>query len=128
MITINNRSREFTSVEEYLMTIAPSIKSMKDVEDNTVIAVDGLLTFTDIKEETGEEVEVLSIITPDKEVFSCQSKTFKRSVEDISNLMKGEPFSIIKISGKTKNGRDYINCILDVNSVNVNSKTTKSKK
>lgn len=127
MITINSRSREFTNVEEYLMTIAPSIKSMKDVEDNTVIAVDGLLTFTDVKEDTGEEVEVLSIITPDKEVFSCQSKTFKRSLEDINNLMKGESFKIIKISGKTKNGRDYINCILDVNSV-IDGGKSKSKK
>lgn len=117
MITITNRSREFTNVEEYLMTIAPSIKSMKDVADNTIIEVDGTLTFTDIKEEDGEEVEVLSIITPSKEVYSCQSRTFKRSLEDIKGIMGDKPFSIIKISGKTKAGRDYINCILDVDSV-----------
>jgi len=117
MVTINSRSREFTNVEEYLMTIAPSIKSMKDIPDDTHITVDGILTFTDVKEETGEEVEVLSIITPEKEVYSCQSKTFKRSLEDINTIMGETPFSIIKISGKTKNGRDYINCILDVDSI-----------
>lgn len=117
MITINKRSREFTNVEEYLMTIAPSIKSMKDIEDNTIIPVDGVLTFTDSKDDTDETVEVLSIITPNKDVYSCQSKTFKRSLEDIMNLMGSNKFSIIKISGKTKAGRDYINCILDVNSV-----------
>lgn len=117
MITITARSREFTPVEEYLMTIAPSIQSMKDVEDNTKITVDGMLSFVDVKEDTGEEVEVLSIITPDKTVYSCQSKTFKRSVEDIAGLMKGQTFGIIKISGKTKNGRDYINCILDIDSI-----------
>jgi hypothetical protein len=117
MITINKRSRDFTNVEEYLMTIAPSILSLKDVEDNTVIPVDGMLYFTDTKEDSGDEVEILSIITPDKTVYSCQSKTFKRSLEDIANIMGDNKFSIIKISGKTNNGRDFINCILDVNSV-----------
>lgn len=116
MITIKETSREFTEVEQYLMTIAPSIVSMKDVEDGTKINVDGFLTFEDVKENTGEVVEVLSIITPEKEVYSCQSATFKRSVKDIASIMKG-PFTIIKRSGKTKAGRDFINCTLDIESI-----------
>lgn len=115
-MTITSMSRDFTKVETYLMTVAPSIKSMKDVPDNTVIAVDGMLTFTDEK-ENGEVVDILSLITPDKEVYSCQSATFKKSLEDIINIMEGNAFSIVKVSGKTKAGRDYINCILDVSSV-----------
>ena len=117
MITIKSKSREFTKVEEYLMTIAPSIISMKEIADDTVIEVDGTLTFVDVKEDSGEEVEILSIITPDKTVYSCQSSTFKRSLNDISEIMDGAKFSIIKKSGKTKSGRDYINCVLDLNSV-----------
>ena len=116
MITIKETSREFTEVEQYLMTIAPSIVSMKDVEDGTKINVDGFLTFEDVKENTGEVVEVLSIITPEKEVYSCQSATFKRSVKDIATIMKGA-FTIIKRSGKTKAGRDYINCTLDIETI-----------
>ena len=116
MITIKETSRDFTELELYLMTIAPSIVSMKDVEDGTKINVDGFLTFEDVKENTGEVVEVLSVITPEKEVYSCQSATFKRSVKDIANIMKGA-FTIIKQSGKTKAGRDYINCVLDIESI-----------
>lgn len=116
MITIKETSRDFTELEQYLMTVAPSIVSMKNVEDGTKINVDGFLTFEDIKENTGEVVEVLSIITPKKEVYSCQSATFKRSVKDIANIMKGA-FTIIKQSGKTKAGRDYINCVLDIESI-----------
>ena len=116
MITIKETSRDFTEVERYLMTIAPSIVSMKDVEDGTKINVDGFLTFEDVKDNKGEVVEVLSIITPEKEVYSCQSATFKRSVKDIANIMKGA-FTIIKQSGKTKAGRDYINCTLDIESI-----------
>lgn len=114
MINIKEMSKEFNEVEKYLMTIAPSIISMKDVEDGEHITVDGILMFEDIKEDTGETVEVMSIITPEKHVYSCQSATFKRSVRDISNIMNGKPFTIIKTSGKTKANRDYINCILDV--------------
>lgn len=117
MVEIKTVSREFTEVEQYLMTIAPSIQSVKNVEDGTRITVDGVLEFTDIKENTGEAVYVMSIITPDKKVFSCQSSTFKRSIKDISNIMKGKEFTVIKTSGKTKAGRDFINCVLDTESL-----------
>ena len=48
----------------------------------------------------------------DRNVYSCQSKTFRESFIQIYNLMDGEPFAVKKISGKTKNNRDYINCTL----------------
>lgn len=116
MVTVKETSREFSKVEQYLMTVAPSIVSMKDVPDETKIVVDGYMTFTDTKEDTRENVDILSIITPEKEVYSCQSATFKRSLNDIANIM-GSTFTIIKKSGKTKAGRDYINCVLDVESI-----------
>ena len=127
MINIKEMSREFDKVEQYLMTVSPAMKSMKDVEDGTKITVAGTLMFEDTKENTGETVEVLSIITPDKQVYSCQSVTFKRSLKDIANIMDGQEFTIIKTSGKTKAGRDYIDCQLDIASINAPA-TGKSKK
>ena len=115
-ITINSQSKDFTEVEQYLMTLDRGIKSLKDVEDNTSIPVAGYLTFTDEK-ENGDSVDILSIITPNNEVFSCQSATFKRSFDKITNIMHGKQFSIIKVSGTTKAGRPYIDCALDVKSV-----------
>ena len=115
-ITINTQSKDFTEVEQYLMTLDRGIKSLKDVEDNTSIEVAGYLTFTDEK-ENGDSVEILSIITPGNEVFSCQSTTFKRSFDNITNIMHNKSFSIIKVSGITKAGRPYIDCALDVKSV-----------
>lgn len=117
MINIKETSREFNEVEQYLMTIAPSIISLKDVKDGEHITVNGILVFDDVKEGTGEAVTIMSIITPDKKVYSCQSATFKRSINDIANIMKDKPFTVIKTSGKTKNKRDYINCVLDVESI-----------
>lgn len=116
MIKITETSREFSEVEQYLMTISPSITSMKDVEDGEKIVVEGTLTFIDIK-ENGDESEILSIITPDKKVYSCQSATFKRSIKDITNIMNGKPFTVVKVSGTTKSGRSFINCTLDIDSI-----------
>lgn len=116
MIKINAKSRDFTKVEQYLMTVAPSIISAKDIEDGTKITVSGVLEFTDIKED-GSETEIMSVITPDKVVYSCQSSTFKRSIHDIMGIMDGEPFTIVKTSGETKGGRDFINCYLDTESI-----------
>lgn len=117
MVEIKQCSREFSDVEKYLMTIAPSIISMKNVPDGTHITIDGILTFEDTKETTGEIADILSVITPEKKVYSCQSVTFKRSIRDISIIMKNKPFTIVKTSGKTKAGRDFINCELDVDSI-----------
>lgn len=119
MVEITSRSREFSKVEEYLMTLSPAIESLKTVADGTSITVNGYLTFTDTKEDSGEIVSLLSIITPDKKVYSCQSATFTRSFNDICNVMGDEPFAIIKTSANSKAGRPFINCELDINSVRV---------
>lgn len=116
MVEIKEMSREFTKVEKYLMTTAPDIEPLKNIADGESIPVDGYLIFDDVKDE-GNTQEIVSIITPDKKVYSGQSVTFRQSLKDIESVMDGEKFSIIKISGKTKAGRDYINCILDVSTL-----------
>lgn len=114
MVEITRESRDFSTVERYLMTVAPGITSLKDVPDGTSIPVAGIIEFNDVKETTGEVAEIISIITPDKKVYSAQSKTVKRSLSDIEKIMEGEQFSVIKTSGLTKAGRTFINVELDV--------------
>lgn len=113
MVEITKTSRDFDKVETYLMTVAPGIISLKDVPDGTSITVSGTLEFNDVKEITGEVTEIVSIITPDKKVYTAQSKTVKRSLSDIEKIMDGEQFAVIKTSGLTKAGRTFINVELD---------------
>ena len=116
MVEIKEMSREFTKVERYLMTTAPDIEPLKNIVDGASIPIDGYLIFEDVKDD-GDAQEIVSIITPDKKVYSGQSATFRKSLKAIDNVMEGEKFSIIKISGKTKAGRDYINCTLDASNL-----------
>lgn len=110
-------SRELNKIEQYLMTLDNGIKPMKEVPDGTSIEVSAWIIFED-ENSDGELNEITSILTPNKEAFAFQSATFKRSLMNIHNLMAGEQYSIIKCSGKTKAGRDYIDCRLDVTQVN----------
>lgn len=115
-MTITNKSKEdFTKVELYRMTKSPSIVSVKDLEDGATITPVGWLTFDD-ENAKGETSHMLSIIGIDafgqEVVWSCQSQTFKDNFMDLWNMFDGEEFTLKKISGVTKAGRDYVNCDL----------------
>lgn len=114
-MTITEKSNDFTKVELYRMTKSPGIRSVKDLEDGTTIKPRGWLTFDD-ENAKGETFHMLSIIGGDafdrEIVWSCQSQTFKDNFMDLWNMFDGEPFTLKKISGVTKAGRDYVNCDL----------------
>lgn len=115
MITITNTTKEFTAIEKYLMTTAPTIKTVKTLQDGDVINVAGYLEFIDEKED-GTTAELMSIITTDNAVYSTQSVTFKRSIKDIEAIMPF-PFPVKKISGQSKAGRNFVDCVLDIDSL-----------
>lgn len=115
MINIKEKSREFTPVEQYCMIASPEIVSMKDVEDGCVINVNGYIIFEDVKED-GTAAEMLSIIDTDMKAYVAQSDTFRRSFMDIRSIM-GDKFPLKKISGVSKGGRPYVNCVLSIQDV-----------
>lgn len=115
MITITNTTKEFTPIEKYLMTTAPTIKTVKTLQDGDVINVAGYLEFVDEKDD-GTSTELMSIITTDNAVYSTQSVTFKRSIKDIEAIMQ-LPFPVKKISGQSKAGRNFVDCVLDIDSL-----------
>ena len=108
---IVKKSRELTKVELYKMTMDAGITSMNHVDDGTLIDVYAVVTFTDTN-SNNEEVKITSVMDKGGNVFAFQSETFRRSLENIMSIMDGDDFSIIKESGKTKSGRDFINCRL----------------
>lgn len=116
MIKVTNQTKQFTPIEKYLMTTAPTIKTVKTLGDGDVINVAGYLEFVDEKED-GTTSELMSIITTDNMVYSTQSVTFKRSIKDIETVMEGFPFPVKKISGQSKAGRNYVDCVLDIDSL-----------
>lgn len=115
MIEIKKASRELSKVERYRMTLSPEIQTMQTLEDDVVIEVKAFCVFADVDTETGEESELLSILSTDDIAYVTQSATFMKSFTDIADIFADEPdsvFSIRKISGTNKAGRAYVNCVL----------------
>lgn len=115
-MTILKTSRDFTNVEKYLMTQDPGIMSVKDVPDSTSMDVSGYLLYEDqnAKGETSELLSVIGSVDGATEVWCCQSATFKRSFDQMFELFEGEPFTIIKTSGVSKGGKNYVDCRLAI--------------
>ena len=95
----------------YLMTKNPDMTSIKDVEDGTQLDITHVCRFTDTNKD-GNEVEIETYLDTNGNVYATQSATFKDYFSDICGIFLGENVSIIKKSGKTKAGRDYVYCTL----------------
>lgn len=113
MIEIHEQSRELSSVEQYIMTSSDDSVSLKDLTDGTSFQVDAFLHAT-VTRDDQKPREIMSILTTDKKVVVTQSATAIRSVKEIHNLMKGQPYALVKKSGITKNGKDFVNLALDI--------------
>ena len=107
MVEIKVTSKELTKVDIYRMTLDNSITSCKDLEDGFEIEVDAWLEYDDTK-DNGNVETVFSILATDGRVYACTSKTFARNVKEIADVFDGEKFTIVKKSGITKNGKNFI--------------------
>ena len=107
MINIKYSSRELSKLEKYIMTLDNDIMSCKDLPDGTQIEIDAYCEFEDVKDD-GKTEEVFSVLATDGTVYACTSKTFARNVKEIADIFEGDKFTIVKRSGQTKAGKDFI--------------------
>ena len=100
--------------ELYFLTSAPTIGKISEHKGEQ-IGVSGYAFYVDeqMNNETGEmlEVEILSIKTPEGEVFATNSKTFMREFDKIASLF-GNNFESSIIEGTSKKGREFVSCVL----------------
>lgn len=115
MIITSMSKEDFTKAELYRMTKSPAIVSVKAVEDGATMEPHGWVTFED-ENAKGETSYMLSIIGTGYDgqevVWSCRSQVFKNNFMDLWNMFDGAPFTLKKISGVSKAGREYVNCDL----------------
>ena len=108
---LSNPEEEVDKRTKYLMTKNPAITSIKEVADNTQLDITHFCDFTDVDKD-GNTVVIESYMDTNGNVYATQSETFKECFSDIRDIFYGEDISIIKKSGKTKAGRDYVFCTL----------------
>ena len=102
----------------YRLTKGDSLK-VQDLEKGSSFPVDMFAVFNeekvrnkqDGKTETYTE-QVLAFTSGNMKIATI-SATFIKSFLEIAEIMDDDPFSIIITGGKSKNGREYVNCELD---------------
>ena len=112
MKNIIEKSRELSKQEIYLMTMNPKSDSVKNHVGER-IDVAAWLIFEDVDKKTGEVHSVLSVLTPENEVFSTISPTFQSDFMDMAELFQND-FAFEIISGKSKAGREFVTCALAI--------------
>lgn len=88
--------------------MSQSTVQVKDLDEGFIIDFEYWTLFHD----DDKDVEVLSIVGKDGVVYTTISATFKANFFRLVDIFNDESFSIIKLSGKTNAGRDYVNCDL----------------
>ena len=112
MKNIIEKSRELTNQELYMLTMSPKADSVKNHVGERV-EVSAWLLFEDTDKKTGDVHSILSVLTPENEVFFTISPTFQADFMDMAELFKND-FAFEIISGKSKAGREFLTCALAI--------------
>lgn len=107
MITIKRTSENLTNLEKYAM-IKKAGRMIKNCEGD-FIKVKKWVDYIDAKDD-GREVEVLSLLADDGQIYATNSKNFRRDFfELLDYLDKDQEIPLLQIiSGTTKLGRRFV--------------------
>lgn len=107
-------SAGLTPQEIYFLTMSPTVQKMSD-QDTQIIEVSSYAVYED-ENSKGEVQQILSIMTPDKEIFATNSVTFKSDFKKMNELFEsmGVTVNSIKVvSGVSKNDRTFYTCVYE---------------
>lgn len=113
MNIINKSANVVSAFDLYKLVQSPERKKMTDIKGQT-IELDKWVLYTE-PDKDGKEMSMLSISTVDGNTYCTNSATFCRSFESaVATFAQfGEEFHSIQIvTGTSKNGRDYIDCVV----------------
>ena len=113
MNIINKSANVVSAFDLYELVQSPERKKLTDIKGQT-IELDKWVLYTE-PDKDGKEMSLLSLSTVDGTAYCTNSATFFRSFESAVAMFAqfGEEFHEIQVStGTSKNGRDYIDCVV----------------
>ena len=94
----------------YALTMSPKMRNMKELKGST-LEVSAWCKYEDVDAKTGELRQILSVMTPEGEVFGTNSATFIDDFEKMVQLFGADGVDAIEVvSGTSKAGREFITC------------------
>lgn len=117
---IKTNINEKDKKQVYRMTKGDSTK-VQDLTKGDSFPVDLFAVYEEEKTRNKQDgktetyVDTVLTFTSGNMKIGTISQTFIKSFLEIVDIMGNEPFAIIITGGKTKSGREYVNCELDCN-------------
>lgn len=94
----------------YNLTMSPKMKQMRTLKGSRV-EIAAWCIYEDTNAKTGELQPILSIQTPEGEVFGTNSATMQADFLRMVDVFGADGIGAIEIiSGTSKAGREYITC------------------
>lgn len=94
----------------YALTMSPKMRNMKELK-GSALEVSAWCKYEDVDAKTGELRPILSIMSPEGEVYGTNSPTFIDDWEKMVQLFgPGGVEAVEIISGTSKAGREFITC------------------
>lgn len=110
-MTIISKSERLSERQIFQLTKSGNLAKVKDNVGRRFDIVDYVL-YTDVNTKTGEEIELLAVITDDGDALATNSKTVIRSFKDMIDVFPLPITDVEIVSSVSKNGRDFYNIIL----------------
>lgn len=94
----------------YSLTMSPKMRNMKELKGAT-LDVSAWCKYEDVDAKTNELRPILSIMSPEGEVYGTNSATFIDDFERMVDLFGPDGVEAVEvISGTSKAGREFITC------------------
>jgi len=94
----------------YSLTMSPKMRNMKELKGST-LEVSAWCKYEDVDAKTSELRPILSVMTPEGEVFGTNSATFIDDFEKMAEIFGADGVDAIEVvSGTSKAGREFITC------------------
>lgn len=113
MNIITKSANVASSFDLYKLVQSPERNKLTDIKDQ-IIELDKWVLYTE-PDKDGKEMKLLALTTVDGLAYCTNSATFCRSFENAVTMFAqfGEDFHKIQVvTGTSKNGRNYIDCVV----------------
>lgn len=100
---IIRNTKDYTGKELYKLTKSNSVKRMSDINEEEIVTVNGFVIYQDDESDV-----VITAIETEAGAYATNSATFRRTLEEIADIMGEFPIDIKVGHGISKNGRAFI--------------------
>lgn len=100
---IIRNTNNYAGKDFYKLTKSNSVKRMSDIDETDVVTVNGFVIYHDDESDAD-----ITAIDTDNGAYATNSATFRRTLEEIADIMGEFPIDIKVGHGVSKNGRAFI--------------------